>query len=250
MVAVRRRQRVCCGGVELLRRRQRDRAGLLDHARICDSSYAAATSLTTYEQITSNFLAAFPDLDLWEVGNELNGEWLGGTPYVGSGAATGLDNPVVAKAYAAWQLVAAAGKESALTLYYEPPETVTSGYDMVPWTEANFASLPDMASGLSKVLVSYYETDNDNIRPTLAEWTTLFQSLATIFPNASLGFGEVGMDKPATSATLSQAESIMTYYYTLRPGVPSWWGGYFWWNAQEDLVPDTSPLFLLLASLE
>ena len=118
---------------------------------------------------------------------------------------------------------------------------MTSGYDMVPWTEANFASLPDMASGLSKVLVSYYETDNDNIRPTLAEWTTLFQSLATIFPNASLGFGEVGMDKPATSATLSQAESIMTYYYTLRPGVPSWWGGYFWWNAQEDSGPGHLP---------
>ena len=33
-----------------------------------------------------------------------------------------------------------------------------------------------MATGLDKVLISYYETDNNKIRPTLAQWTTLFQS--------------------------------------------------------------------------
>jgi hypothetical protein len=213
---------------------------------ICDSWYVKGTSFSTYKQITSSFLAAFPNLDLWEVGNELNGEWLGGTPYT---SATGLNNPVVAKAYNAWKLVAEAGKQSALTLYYEPSQTVTPGYAMVPWAQANFASLPDMASGLNKVLISYYETDNQNIRPTLAQWTILFQSLHAIFPKAALGFGEVGMANPATSSTLSRAKSIMSYYYALAPSVSNWWGGFFWWYGQEDLVPDSQPLFALLKSL-
>ena len=41
----------------------------------------------------------------------------------------------------------------------------------------------------------------------------------------------------------------MKVYYALAPGVPRWWGGYFWWYAQEDLVPDDKPLFGVLSSL-
>ena len=211
---------------------------------ICDSSYVQGTSLATYQQITSNFLAAFPNSGLWEVGNELNGEWLGGKPY---SSAVGVNNPPVAKAYAAWKR--AAGKQTALTLYYEPSQTVTQGYDMVPWAQANFASLQDMAQGLNKVLISYYETDNNNVRPTLAQWTTIFQGLRAVFPNAGLGFGEFGLSNPATSSTLSKAQSIMSYYYGLRPAVSNWWGGGFWWYGAEDLVPNSKPLFTLLKSL-
>jgi hypothetical protein len=210
---------------------------------ICDSSYVQGTSQATYSQITSNFLAAFPGSALWEVGNELNGEWLGGKSY---NSAVGLANPPVAKAYASWKLVHNAGKQSALTLYYEPSQTVTNGYDMVTWAQKNFASLPDMAQGLNKVLVSYYEVDNENVRPTLAQWSSIFQGLRSVFPNAALGFGEFGLSNPATSSTLAKAQSIMTYYYGLRPAVFNWWGGGFWWYSGEDLVPDSKPLFSTL----
>jgi hypothetical protein len=213
---------------------------------LVDSSYVKGTSAATYQQITSNFLAAFPNVDLWEVGNELNGEWLGGSSY---NSAVGLNNAPVAKAYASWKLVKAAGKKAALTLYYEPSQTVTSGYDMVTWAQKNFASLQDMAQGLDKVLISYYEVDNDNVRPTLGQWTTIFQGLQTVFPNASLGFGEIGLDNPATSSTLAKAQDIMSYYCGLKPNVPNWWGGGFWWYGQEDLVPTSKPLFTLFKSL-
>jgi hypothetical protein len=212
-----------------------------------DSSDVAKTSLSTYTSMTSAYLSAFPNLTAWEVGNEVNGEWLGGTPYSGSGAATGTNNPVVAKIYAAWQLVRAAGRKTALTLYYEPSQTVTPGYDMIPWAQANIPS--DMAAGLDYVLVSYYETDNNHIRPTLAQWTTIFQGLEAIFPNSYLGFGEIGMDNPATSSTLSTAESIMSYYYVLKPAVQNWIGGFFWWYFAEDCVPTSKPLWSLLDSL-
>jgi hypothetical protein len=198
-----------------------------------DSSDVATTSLSLYTSTTSAYLSAFPNLTAWEVGNELNGEWLGSNAQ--------------AKAYAAWQLVRAAGKKTALTLYYEPSQTVTAGYDMVPWATQNIPS--DMKAGLDYVLVSYYESDNENVRPTLAQWTAIFQQLQAIFPNSYLGFGEVGIDNPATSATLAQAESIMKYYYTLTPQVQNWVGGFFWWYFAEDCVPGSKPLLPLLNSL-
>ncbi len=212
-----------------------------------DSLDVPKTSLSQYTSTTSAYLSAFPNLTAWEVGNEINGEWLGGTPYTGSGAATGTSNPVVAKAYAAWQLVRAAGKKTALTLYYEPAQTVTSGYDMVPWAAQNIPS--DMKAGLDYVLVSYYETGNQGIRPTLAQWTTIFLQLQAIFPNSYLGFGEVGMDNPATSSTLAQAESVMSYYYSLKPAVQNWIGGFFWWYFAEDCVPNSTPLWSVLNSV-
>jgi hypothetical protein len=212
-----------------------------------DSSDVQKTSLATYTSTTSAYLTAFPNLTAWEIGNEVNGEWLGGAPSTGSGAATGMSNPVVAKIYGAWQLVRAAGKKTAMTLYYEPPQTVTDGYDMIPWAQANIPT--DMAAGLDYVLVSYYETDNQSIRPTLAQWTAIFQQLQAIFPNSYLGFGEVGMDNLATSSTLAQAESIMQYYYSLTPQVQNWIGGFFWWYFAEDCVPTSKPLFALLNSL-
>lgn len=198
-----------------------------------DSSDVATTSQATYTSVFQSYLNAFPNITAWEVGNELNGEWLGTNPQ--------------AKAYAAWQMVKAAGKKSVLTLYYEPQQTVTPGYDMIPWAIANIPA--DMKAGLDYVLVSYYEVDNNNIRPTPSQWTTIFQALQAIFPNSYLGFGEVGLRNPATSATLAQAQNIMSYYYQLVPISQNWIGGYFWWYFAEDCVPTTTPLYTLLKTL-
>ncbi|MBV8147783.1 MAG: hypothetical protein JO092_01685 [Candidatus Eremiobacteraeota bacterium] len=216
-----------------------------------DSSEVKATPLAAYRSKFATFLAAFQNFELWEVGNELNGEWLGGKAYT---HAVGLSNPPVAKAYAAWKVVSAARKATVLTLYYEPPRTVTAGYAMIEWARRNFAALPDMANGLDYVFISYYETDNDDIRPTPAQWSQLFGELHVIFPNAQLGFGEVGLDCPLGKTgrhcghpTLAQAESIMRYYYRLVPHLPvgaRWAAGDFWWYAAEDFEPTTKPLYV------
>jgi hypothetical protein len=217
-----------------------------------DSSEVKATPLSAYAKKFKTFLAAFPNLDIWEVGNELNGEWLGGKPYT---SAVGVANPPVAKAYDAYREVHAAGGASALTLYYEPPQTVTPGYEMVTWAQKNFASLPDMATGLNYVLVSYYEVDNKNIRPTQAQWSTIFTQLHAIFPNAKLGFGEIGLNRPfdkQSKYTLAHVEGIMDYYYTLAPALPrgtQWAGGEFWWYAAEDFEPTTRPLYAYFRSI-
>ncbi len=202
---------------------------------ILDSSDMSSVSVSALASRTASYLSALTTrVDIWEIGNEVNGEWLGAS--------------VPAKIQNTFTAVHASGYQTEMTLYYEPSQTVTPGYDMIPWEE-NLSNVPsNMHAGLNYVLVSYYETDNNNIRPTQADWDVIFRKLAIDFPNAKLGFGEVGMDNPATSGTLAKAENIMAYYYGLKfPDVPQFVGGDFWWYFAEDCVPTTTPL---LAELE
>lgn len=90
---------------------------------ILDSQYVPTVSPAAYAQRTSAYLAAFPNVDLWEVGNEINGNWLGPT----------LD--VVSKMTSAFDLVKAAAGRTELTLC----GCTDSGQanDMVTWVKAS-----------------------------------------------------------------------------------------------------------------
>jgi hypothetical protein len=58
--------------------------------------------------------------------------------------------------------------------------------------------------------------------------------LHSLYPNAHLGFGEVGLPGPVTRRTLATGEAVMRWAYGLDPGLPYYVGGYFWWYAFED----------------
>jgi hypothetical protein len=201
---------------------------------ILDSSDMSSVSVSTLQARTSSYLSKLGSaIDIWEIGNEVNGEWLG------SDVATKIQNT--------FNAVHAGGYRSEMTLYYEPSKTVTQGYDMIPWEENLSNVTASMHAGLDYVLVSYYETDNNNIRQTQAQWDVIFKKLAIDFPNAKVGFGEIGIDNPATSRTLAKAENIMAYYYGLKfPDVPRFIGGDFWWYFAEDCVPTNKPLLTAL----
>ncbi len=135
-------------------------------------------------------------------------------------------------------VVVAAGLPTALTLTYQPPRTVTPGYEMIAWERTYVPA--SMHRGLQYVLISYYETDNAGIRPNPTQWSTIFRQLAADFPNAQVGFGEIGLPKPIVPSTLARARSIFSYYQALVPsGVPRFTRAGFWWNSAEDLVPST-----------
>ena len=91
--------------------------------------------------------------------------------------------------------------------------------------------------GLDYVLLSYYEDDCHGIRPCASTWTAYFARLHTLYPNAMVGFGEIGMDEPATPATQASAQSLMDYYYGLAIPLAYYVGGYFWWYYDEDCLP-------------
>jgi len=201
---------------------------------ILDSQYVTTVSVPQYAQRTSSYLAALGgDVDVWEVGNEINGNWLGAT------------SDVVAKMTGAFDLVKAAGGRTELTLY----GCSDSGaeYDMITWVQANVPAR--LLTGLDYVLVSYYEGDCGAPR---TDWTGAFQQLRALFPTAGLGFGEVGYvdgsGNDIAPADEASASSYLQRYYGMQVPVPGYVGGHFWWYFAEDMVPSSKPLFGVLSA--
>lgn len=159
-------------------------------------------------------------VDLWEVGNELNGEWLG------------RSRDVVAKTEAAYDVVRRAGGRTALTLYYNPECWEKADHAMLRWARENLSER--LRHGLDYVFVSYYEHDCEGHRPSAREWEGVFRQVHALFPGARLGFGEVGTRE---GATVAAKEEYLRHYYRLSPAVDGWVGGWFWWYYAEDMVP-------------
>lgn len=196
---------------------------------ILDSYYVPDYSVTQYLNRTTEYLDIFEDIvGIWEVGNEVNGDWLGST------------SDVIQKIEGAYGLVKARGKKTELTLYYNrdcfysKPE-----HEMFTWVHNNISD--SVKQGLDYVLISYYEDDCEDVILTEAEWQEVFDSLHIIFPNSKLGMGECG-----TTISSKKAE-YMNRYYNMHITTPNYIGGYFWWYYKSypdvDCVPKTKALW-------
>lgn len=173
-------------------------------------------------------------VDAWEVGNEVNGSW------------TGPRRRVADKVRAALRLVRSHGGRSALTLYYNRGcRSRPSELDPLAWSRRMLTAR--IRSRLDFVYLSYYETECENRRPTGVEWRHQFRRLHRLYPKARLGFGETGLPRPATTATVPLARSIINRYYRMDIHLPYFTGGGFWWYFVQDMTPwQTSPLFRTL----
>lgn len=182
---------------------------------VLDSRYVKEYSVNDYTNRFSEYMDLFENkVDIWEIGNEINGEWLGG------------DDSVIAKMTNAYNIVKKRNKPAALTFYYnydcwENPEN-----EMFRWINKNVPL--NMMQNLDYVFVSYYEDDCNNNQPN---WQQVFDSLHAIFPNSKLGIGECG-----TKFKRYKAEYI-NRYYRMNITTPNFVGGYFWWYYAEDCVP-------------
>jgi hypothetical protein len=189
---------------------------------LVDSSDAKAYTVAAYRQKAVDFINAFGhQVDLWEVGNEVNGEWLGTT------------SQTVAQITAAYQVVTAAGGRTALTLYYNPNCWSQASHEMFTWAKANIPA--EMKAGLDYVFISYYPGDCNNYWPSQAGWQSVFDQLHQMFPNARLGFGESGSSDDGDSGPAKVA--LVHRYYQLRIHGDNYVGGYFWWYYVEDALP-------------
>lgn len=203
---------------------------------ILDSFYVSQYSVSEYTARTTEYLNLLAsDVDVWEIGNEVNGEWLCGVN--ASSCTAQQTKDVVAKIQGAHDLVVQHGEKTALTLYYNEDCWSDPANEMFTWTEAN---LPEpLRQSLDWVLVSYYEDDCNDLQPN---WESVFSKLATLFPNSKLGIGECGTTKAASKA------DYVTRYYTMTVSEPRFVGGFFWWYYRQDMVPYTQPLHAALSA--
>lgn len=194
---------------------------------ILDSYYMRQYNLQQFQSRVREYIDRFSDtVDIWEIGNEVNGEWLGRT------------DSVIEKISYAFSYAKEKGLITSMTLYYNKNCWGNPQNEMFRWVINNVPH--KLKKGLDYVLVSYYEDDCNNYQPN---WQLVFDSLRTIFPYAKLGIGECG-----TTIT-SRKEEYMTRYYTMNITTPGYIGGYFWWYYKQDCVPYTKYLWGVLNNL-
>ncbi|MFA5403547.1 MAG: T9SS type A sorting domain-containing protein [Ignavibacteria bacterium] len=191
---------------------------------LLDSYYMNQYNLTQYVARTNEYVNLLGDkVDIWEVGNEVNGEWLG------------TISDVVAKIDTAYKIVKSKGKKTELTLYYNYNCYENSQNEMFRWVNQKLSTT--MRNGLDYVLISYYEDDCNNLQPN---WQEVFDSLHVLFPNSKIGIGECG-----TSINSKKANYI-NRYYRMNITTPNYIGGYFWWYYKQDCIPYSSSLWSVL----
>lgn len=195
---------------------------------ILDSYYMSQYDTTQYRQRVNDYLNTLGNkVDLWEIGNEVNGEWLGN-----------IDD-VINKITIAFKQVklSRTPKLASLTLYYNKNCWEYPQNEMFRWVNER---LPlKIRNSLDYVLVSYYEDDCNNYQPN---WQQVFDSLHVLFPNSKLGIGECGTIKTTKKA------SYIRRYYKMNITTPNYVGGYFWWYYKQDCVPKTKILWSTLDS--
>lgn len=191
---------------------------------ILDSYYMNQYTLSTYAARTNEYVNLLGNkVDIWEVGNEVNGEWLG------------TISDVVAKIDTSYKIVKSKGKKTALTLYYNKVCYENAQNEMFRWVNTNLNS--NLRNGLDYVWISYYEDDCNAYQPA---WQQVFDSLHILFPNSKIGIGECGTTK------ISKKASYVNRYYKMNITTPKYVGGYFWWYYKQDCVPYTDTLWTVL----
>lgn len=207
-----------------------------------DSKQLPECSVDCFQNRVDNYLSVLgSNVDVWEVGNEVNGIW------------TGPDiSATVKKINIAAQKVKDTGGATVLTLYYNK-ECASSNEEIFNWIK-NY-SKDIKADNIDYVLASYYEDEckikNDgkkvNRRPAPTEWKAFFQTVQTAFAHSTgaplkVGFGEVGTKNK--SAPKDEKLELIDYYYgTVNSTLSNdkdlkdiYVGGFFWWQYKYDMV--------------
>ncbi|MCI5163228.1 MAG: hypothetical protein D3917_14660 [Candidatus Electrothrix sp. AX5] len=198
---------------------------------ILDSAFVEDYSVAEYIERTNEYLNRFDNLvDIWEIGNEVNGDWLGEPA------------DVVAKIRGAYDAVKTKKERlAALNLYYNKSCFNKPEHEMFTWVQANIP--PEMRDGLDYVFFSYYEDDCHDVIYTQEEWQEVFDALHVLFPNAKLGFGEIGTED------VDKKAEYMQRYYSLDIKGDYYVGGYFWWYYKQDAIPKTTELWSVLNTI-
>jgi hypothetical protein len=187
-------------------------------AQLADSSEVKGVGTAAYARWVQTFVTAYKgQVDTWEIGNEINGEWVG-TPA-----------REVARVRAASDIVRAAGGRTMLTLYYNPNCWAKPANELFTWLGANPVPQADV------VTISYYPGDCNGYWPSAATWQSVFDRLHARFPAAALQFGESGESE--SSPTPEQGVALLRRYLAVAVAGDDFPGGYYWWNWAENAVP-------------
>lgn len=201
---------------------------------VLDSSEEQTVTPATMAARVAGYLSVLgPYVSIWEIGNEVNGNWLGSY------------SDVAARLISAFHQVVGDHARTALTLYANDlgPGRCGDGSGELTPKEFSDQYLPaGVRDSLDFVFLSYYPDQCGGLEPPVAQVRDELEQLHTLYPSAALGWGEVGLPNAVTAATAGRARQVMNWAYSLAPGLSYYVGGYFWWYGAEDALGPGRPL--------
>lgn len=211
-------------------------------------SYYFPTNLSTYQARTQALVSQLKgSVDVWEIANEINGEWLRNNPDGPNSTVNAEEQQIGQMVAAANTIVKSNGGKTAITLYYNDDSKGTNCWEKPQdywktWPTTFLSAMVRQQADYA--LFSYYPyQDCPGLNPS---WKNDFAALESIFPNAKVGFGEVGTSDTSAPATVQQ-NLIKTYYPMVNSmGDPRFIGGFFWWNYVEEMLPYTKSSYFQL----
>lgn len=204
-------------------------------------SYYFPTDINTYTARTKELVTGLNGtVDVWEIANEINGEWLRQNPDGSNSVVNAQETAIGQMVGAASAIVKSAGGKTAITLYYNDDSKGNNCWEKPQdywktWPTTFLSST--VRQNTDYVLFSYYPyKDCPGLSPS---WSSDFSALEGIFPNAKVGFGEIGTSSTSAPASV-QTNLIQTYYPMVNSFKdPKFVGGFFWWYYAEEMVPYT-----------
>jgi hypothetical protein len=206
--------------------------------QILDSSQMKGVSLAAWRDRVNRYVTALPAVDEWEVGNEVNGTWLG--------------PDVVAKvAYAARYLREHTRARTLLTLYWQLGEEEPRS-SMFEWASHNLSS--ELLRDIDDIGISLYPEDH----PMGLAMNRVFATLHARFPSQRLLISELGYWSAdlghtwwwgsRSNPTDRGRAAVASLYQSAILGFPYSGGGTYWWYYRQEALGPT-PLRRTLAAL-
>lgn len=197
-----------------------------------------ACSLSSYHTAFANATtqltgAAAPDA--FEVGNEINGDWV---------LSSGSNTPAARLADAASVVSAnAPNKLRVVTLFYQVNTAASATTSLFNWVDSNLST--PIRANLDVILLSTYVEQ----APLGLAFNQVMRQMQQDFPGKKIGIGELGYwiagqrywwafsNIPSTQkATAAQLEPIADQYYRSSLGYAGSIGGGFWWNYPSEVA--------------
>lgn len=184
-----------------------------------DSSDSAGYTYKEYLKRFKIFTDRFPQIDAWEIGNEVNGSWTG----------SGMPRKL---AETAAYVRKKTGKLTVLTFFWQ---LNTSGkeYALFNWMDAHVPA--SVRKHIDCVFLSQYQEQ----APVGTAFDQVMTRLGKEFPRAKIGLGELGYWIPGQRYWWAYSKkhpnsdarrAVCHQFYRAALGYPNSVGGGFWWN--------------------
>jgi hypothetical protein len=181
-----------------------------------------------YRQRFRDFVAAFPQIDAWEAGDQANGAW----------HSTGMAEKL---ADAVAEIEALAPERLVVLNLLHQINTEAPEFSMFTWIAANLS--PALRAKFDLVLVSLYPGQS----PAGMFYDQLMETTRAAFPGKKIGLGEVGYGEPGEQLWWCYDESdpagegrraVVAQYYPAMFDFTGSTGGGFWWNFAGEFPAD------------